>query len=67
MKNNKEIISLIESDNINELSKYIEENNININFAYRTFKWNNEAKGKAAVHCVIIGFSKNLVKSNKKI
>ena len=31
MKNNKEIISLIEADNINELSKYIEENNININ------------------------------------
>ena len=27
-----------------------------INFAYRTFKWSNEAKGKAAVHCVIIGF-----------
>ncbi|MDR2732924.1 MAG: DUF559 domain-containing protein, partial [Fibromonadaceae bacterium] len=29
---------------------------ISINFAYRTFKWSNEAKGKAAVHCVIIGF-----------
>ncbi|MCL2220200.1 MAG: class I SAM-dependent DNA methyltransferase [Chitinispirillia bacterium] len=28
-----------------------------INFAYRTFVWSNEAKGKAAVHCVIIGFS----------
>ena len=28
-----------------------------VNFAYRTFKWSNEAKGKAAVHCVIIGFS----------
>jgi hypothetical protein len=28
-----------------------------INFAHRTFKWNNEAKGKAAVHCVIIGFA----------
>ena len=28
-----------------------------INFAYRRFKWTNEAKGKAAVHCVIIGFS----------
>lgn len=25
-------------------------------FAYRTFKWHNEAKGNAAVHCVIIGF-----------
>jgi len=31
---------------------------IQINFAYRTFKWSNEAKGKAAVHCVIVGFSK---------
>ena len=30
---------------------------IHIDFAYRTFKWSNEARGKAAVHCVIIGFS----------
>jgi len=30
---------------------------ITINFAYRTFIWNNEAKGKAAVHCIIIGFA----------
>jgi hypothetical protein len=30
---------------------------IKINFAHRTFKWTNEAKGVAAVHCVIIGFS----------
>ena len=29
---------------------------IEIDFAYRTFKWHNEAKGNAAVHCVIIGF-----------
>ena len=28
-----------------------------INFAYQTFVWNSEAKNKAAVHCVIIGFS----------
>ena len=33
--------------------------NVHIDFAYRTFKWSNEAKGKAAVHCVIIGFSCN--------
>ncbi|MCG2761443.1 MAG: class I SAM-dependent DNA methyltransferase, partial [Candidatus Delongbacteria bacterium] len=31
--------------------------NIKIHFAHRTFKWSNEAKGKAAVHVVIIGFS----------
>ena len=32
-------------------------NNIVIDFAYPTFKWNSEAKDKAAVHCVVIGFS----------
>lgn len=30
--------------------------NVDIDFAYRTFKWKNAAKGVAAVHCVIIGF-----------
>jgi hypothetical protein len=37
----------------------IEAHSINIEFAYRTFRWSNEAPGKAAVHCVIIGFSVN--------
>jgi hypothetical protein len=32
-------------------------NGVYINFGIPTFKWSNEAKGKAAVHCVIIGFS----------
>ena len=30
---------------------------VKIHFAHRTFKWSNEARGKAAVHCVIIGFA----------
>ena len=30
---------------------------IKIHFAHNTFNWTNEAKGKAAVHVVIIGFS----------
>lgn len=30
---------------------------VHINFAHQTFKWSNEAKGKAAVYCVIIGFA----------
>jgi len=30
---------------------------IKIHFAHSTFRWSNEAKGVAAVHCVIIGFS----------
>jgi hypothetical protein len=35
------------------LNKY----NIKIHFAHRTFKWRNEAKGNAAVYCVIVGFA----------
>lgn len=34
------------------------ENKITINFAYQTFKWNNEAKNNAAIHCVIVGIGK---------
>lgn len=30
-----------------------------IKFAYRAFPWTSEASGKAAVHCVIIGFTKD--------
>ena len=30
---------------------------LEIIFAHRTFKWSNEAKGQAAVYCVIIGFA----------
>jgi len=28
-----------------------------IHFAHKTFKWSNEARGKAAVFCVIVGFA----------
>lgn len=39
---------------------------LKIIFAYQSFKWNSEAKNKAAVHCVIIGFS-CIDKENKKL
>ena len=39
---------------------------IKIHFAHRTFKWNNEAKGNAAVYCVIVGFA-NYDTNNKSI
>jgi hypothetical protein len=41
-------------------------NNIVIHFAHRTFKWTNDAKGNAAVYCVIIGFA-NFDNSRKVI
>ncbi|MFM7352062.1 MAG: class I SAM-dependent DNA methyltransferase, partial [Microcystis aeruginosa] len=39
---------------------------IKIHFAHRTFSWSNEAKGNAAVHCVIIGFGLENI-DNKRI
>jgi N-6 DNA Methylase len=30
---------------------------VKIHFAHRTFQWSSEARGKAAVHCVIVGFA----------
>lgn len=44
------------------LNKY----SIKIHFAHRTFKWSNEAKGNAAVFCVIVGFA-NYDTNNKSI
>jgi hypothetical protein len=44
------------------LNKY----NIKIHFAHRTFKWSNEAKGNAAVYCIIVGFA-NFDTPNKRI
>ena len=32
---------------------------LQMNFAHRTFRWDSEAKLKAHVHCIIIGFSFN--------
>jgi hypothetical protein len=39
---------------------------IKIHFAHRTFRWSNEARGKAAVHVVIIGFA-NFDISDKRL
>ena len=39
------------------LWKPLFEKGVRIQFAYRTFIWDSEAKVKAHVHCVIVGFS----------
>ncbi len=40
---------------------------VQIDFAYRTFRWDSEASLKAHVHCVIIGFSAEGVNNNPTI
>jgi hypothetical protein len=50
--------SIVQGEQVAALWKPImEQYGVNIDFGCRTFKWSNEAKGKAAVHCVIVGFS----------
>ena len=38
-----------------------------IKFAYRTFPWVSEAAGKAAVHCVITGFTRSEVPEKRSV
>lgn len=59
--------SICQGEQVEILWKDITENdNIKINFAHRTFKCSNEAKGNASVYCFIVGFS-NFDKENKLI
>lgn len=50
--------SIVQGEQVGILWPALLNMGFKIGFAHRTFKWSNEAKGKAAVHCVIIGFSK---------
>ena len=50
--------SITQGEQVPIFGKFLLENDIKINFAYRSFKWNSESKDKAGVHCVIIGFGK---------
>jgi hypothetical protein len=49
--------SITQGEQVAALWKPLFGRGVHINFGVPTFKWSNEAKGKAAVHCVIVGFS----------
>lgn len=55
--------SIIQGTQVPVLWKYLFDKGVTINFAYRSFTWDSEAKSKAQVICVIIGFS--IFKLNK--
>ena len=57
--------SISQGEQVGVLWKELFGRGVIINFAHRTFQWNSEARGKAAVHCVIIGFSLNNRKDKK--
>ena len=59
--------SIVQGEQVGNLWQILfRQFNIKIHFAHQTFSWSNEAKGNAAVHCVIIGFA-NFDTTNKRI
>ncbi|WP_222622328.1 class I SAM-dependent DNA methyltransferase [Ramlibacter albus] len=50
--------SITQGEQVGILWSYLLGLGVDIKFAHRTFKWANEAGKVAAVHCVIIGFSR---------
>jgi hypothetical protein len=48
--------SITQGEQVGVLWAWMLAQGVKIHFAHRTFSWSNEARGKAAVHCVIIGF-----------
>lgn len=55
--------SITQGEQVSVLWDFLLKKNISIDFAYKSFVWNSEAKEKAQVHCVIIGFSSMKQKS----
>ena len=49
--------SVTQGEAVANLWKPLFESGVHIDFAHRTFRWDSEAKIKAHVHCVIVGFS----------
>lgn len=50
--------SITQGDQVPRLFRPIFDAGWRIKFAHRTFAWGSEASGKAAVHCVIVGFAR---------
>jgi len=48
--------SITQGEQVGVLWPELFRQGIRIHFAHRTFQWSSEARGRAAVHCVIIGF-----------
>jgi len=49
--------SITQGEQVSVLWSDMFKRGVKIHFAHRTFQWSSEARGKAAVHCIIIGFA----------
>lgn len=58
--------SLCQGEQVSMLWSPILKNNVTISFAHKSFLWDNNAKNKAAVFCIIVGIS-SLAKQPKRL
>ena len=58
--------SICQGESVAAFWKPLFEMGLEIDFAWRTFRWDNEAQAKAHVHCVIVGFSFNAESQSRK-
>lgn len=58
--------SITQGEQASVLWQYLFKQDIEIHFAHRTFQWTSQASGKAAVHCVIVGFRRPEKHSGEK-
>ncbi len=54
--------SITQGEQVAPLWSWMLSQGMHIQFAHRTFQWTNDAPGRAAVHCVIVGFGANKLK-----
>ena len=59
--------SITQGEQVGVLWGWLLNQGIHIRFAHRTFKWMNEAPGRAAVHCVIVGFGAEVPSRQRRL
>lgn len=59
--------SLFQGDQARAMEQVLDRSDMSIDFAHKTFKWASAGKGKAAVYCSIVGFSRNPGSKQKAI
>lgn len=59
--------SISQGEQPSVLWSFLYDLNVHIDFAHRPFNWTNEARGRAAVHVVIVGFSQGQKTGTKPV
>lgn len=57
--------SIVQGEQVSILDSQLKVLGVSVVFAHQTFVWENNARGQAAVHCVIIGLSNTVPKMRR--